>query len=138
MEESAGSNESISSPPATNRHQLDTGDSAQSVERNAVVFVNGPPDAMKRKRADVWDHYDVVFVEEGNPKKTIQKGRCKHCNTLIAAESKNGTSGLRNHAKRHGNCSGEPHGNACKKVMMVKPKINGGLTILNYFRPDSI
>ncbi|CAL1356970.1 unnamed protein product [Linum trigynum] len=100
--------------------------------------------AKKRKRSDIWDHYDVVFVEEGSPKKRVQKGKCKRCNSLIAADSqKNGTSALRKHdatCRKKFNDQGAPC-TAKKKVTKQggggKP-LDKGQTILKYFSPVSV
>ena len=44
-----------------------------------------------------WNNYTKVWVKVGDPPIEKLKGKCKHCGTLIAADSRIGTNGLRNH-----------------------------------------
>ncbi|KAG6421522.1 hypothetical protein SASPL_118078 [Salvia splendens] len=79
----------------------------KDIEDEEEARTEAPSPSRKRKRGKVpskrkstsvhWNNYDKMMIEEGNPPVARTKGKCKECGTLIAADTWNGTNGLKNH-----------------------------------------
>lgn len=66
-----------------------------------------------------WNNYDKVMVKVGNPPIQRMKAKCKRCGTLIVADARGGTNGLKNHTIY------------CLRKL-AKDEVGNGQTILSY------
>ncbi|KAM0005710.1 putative transcription factor/ chromatin remodeling BED-type(Zn) family [Helianthus debilis subsp. tardiflorus] len=84
-----------------------------------------------KERAACWNHFDVVYLEEEDGL-SWKYGSCKYCKHEIAADpNRNGTSGLRKHAKA---CKKNPNRDESQSNLVLQKEASGQSNCIGHIK----